>query len=313
MNDEVIIKTIGLTKKFGDLIAVDKLDLMVHKSMIHGFVGPNGAGKTTTMKMLVGAMHPSKGKGYIKGQSLGSLKARRCLGYSPEFCYFYPNMKALDYLIYMARLSGIGYREGQKRANKLMGNLGLEAFKNKQVTKFSAGMKKKMGLAQAMIHNPEILLLDEPTANLDPTGRMGIINTLKELVSESKLTVFISSHVLSELELLVDYVTLINKGSIVLQGEINSIKSEFQKGKFILNTSNNNLIKNKLIKLDSVLSIENEKNNELSILTVKPEALKKDIVKLIEKENILLEYFSADKITLEGIYKSMIAHKERDK
>jgi ABC-type multidrug transport system ATPase subunit len=229
MEQQTIIKTMGLTKRFGDITAVDNLNLEVLESRIHGFVGPNGAGKTTTMKMLVGAIHATKGKGKIYDKPISSLKARKHIGYSPEYCYFYPNLKALDYLIYMARLSGIRYKEALSKARKLMGILDLEKFENKQVSKFSAGMKKKMGLAQAMIHEPDILLLDEPTANLDPTGRMGIVDTLKELVSASKLTVFISSHVLSELELLVDYVTLINKGSIVLQGEINKIKSEYKK------------------------------------------------------------------------------------
>lgn len=306
MNSQIAIETKNLVRNFGNIKAVSKLNMKVREGKIHGFVGPNGAGKTTTIKMLIGAVKPSRGTGAIKGQKIGSREARKIIGYAPEFPSFYSDMKAFDYLIYMARLSGISHKEACKRGINLLDSLGLIDFRNKKVAKFSAGMKKKMALAQAMIHKPEILILDEPTANLDPTARMNVIDTLKKQVSEYNLTVLVSSHILTELEILVDDVTLINKGEIVLQGEIDDIRKEFNKGRFVLNTSND-LRMNELLKEYTWISdIHEYEKGGLFIVTDKVEMLKKELVSILHKESILLNHFNRETISLDNIYKTMI-------
>ena len=136
------------------------------------------------MKMIMGAIRPTAGTGHVMNYEIGSVEAKKLLGYSPEFPAFYSDMTALEYLVYMALLGRVNYREACYKAEDLLDIMGLRSHRDKKVIKFSTGMKKKVGLAQAMIHDPSILLLDEPTANLDPTSRMDIIGSLKALVEE---------------------------------------------------------------------------------------------------------------------------------
>lgn len=222
--NELMIETKGLTKAFGSFTAVDNVDIKVEKGTIHGFIGPNGAGKTTTIKMLVGSIRPTKGTGFIKGHRIGSFEARKLIGYTPEQPKFYGNMSAFDYVVYMGRISGMGKKDAESRASELLSWLELGGFVHKKVGGFSAGMKQRLGLVQALIHNPELLILDEPTANLDPSGRLSIINKLKSLSKEKGITVFVSSHILSELEKMVDFVTLLDKGRVVIEGDVKSLK-----------------------------------------------------------------------------------------
>ena len=176
MDNGPMIEAKNLTKTFGDFTAVDGIDLMVRKGTIHGFVGPNGAGKTTTMKMLIGAISCTRGEGYIKGYEVGSITAKQLIGYSPEQPFFYKDMVASDYLVYMARICGMKRAEARNKALDLLNWLDLGDFSESKVGGFSAGMKQRLSLAQALIHEPELLILDEPTANMDPTGRMAILD-----------------------------------------------------------------------------------------------------------------------------------------
>jgi ABC-2 type transport system ATP-binding protein len=201
------IETNGLTKSFGTFTAVDGIDLRVEQGTINGFIGPNGAGKTTTMKVLIGALHPNGGSGKIKGHPLGSMEAKKLLGFSPEHPKFYEEMTGHDYLVYMGMICGMNRHEAYNRGMELLKWLDIAGFSDKKIHGYSAGMRQKLSLAQSLIHEPEILILDEPTANLDPAGRLSIIKKLKELCQENNTTVFISSHVLGELEKLVTDVT----------------------------------------------------------------------------------------------------------
>lgn len=178
MDNGVMIQTREMTKVFGDFTAVDSINLVVKRGSIHGFIGPNGAGKTTTIKMLIGALRCTSGEGWISGHRIGSVEARQLVGYSPEHPFFYDDMAAFDYLAYMGRVCGMGRGDANRRTNELLGWLDLEQFAESKVGGFSAGMKQRLSLAQALIHEPELLILDEPTANMDPTGRLSILDKL---------------------------------------------------------------------------------------------------------------------------------------
>ena len=220
-----------MDKVFGNYKAIDDLSFSLEGGKIYGMIGPNGAGKSTTMSLLMGLIFPTKGSGLIKGYPLGSNEAKAIMGYSPEFPNFYSDMSCLEYLVYMGMLSDLSYDEALKRTKELLEEFDLVEHQLKRVAKFSTGMKKKVGLIQAMMHKPEILLLDEPTANLDPTSRYEIIQTLKRLVKQRKMTVLISSHVLTELEMIIDHVIMINKGHVVLNQPIDVVQNEFDKQK----------------------------------------------------------------------------------
>ena len=185
------IETQGLTKMFCNFTDVDDISITVKEWTINGFIGPNGAGKTTTMKLLIGALHPTSGSGSVKGHPIGSMEAKKLLGFSPEHPKFYGDMKAQKYLVYMGMVCGMPRAAADQRTSELLKWLGIDAFADKNIHGFSAGMCQKLSLAQSLIHEPEILILDEPTANLDPAGRLSIIENLKEICHESNVTVFI--------------------------------------------------------------------------------------------------------------------------
>jgi len=301
-----VISVKDLYKKFGNFYALNGATFDLEGGRIHGFVGPNGAGKTTTMKIIMGAIRPSAGTAFVKNYEVGSVEAKKLLGYSPEFPSFYQDMTALEYLVYMSLLGRVSYREACYRAEDLLDLMGLRSFRDKKVAKFSTGMKKKVGLAQAMIHDPEILLLDEPTANLDPTSRMDIIDSLKALVEEKKITLMISSHVLSELEQIITDVTLIDKGKIVRQGPISEIAKNINRGQFILATSDNAKMSAWLYDAPFVYSVTDLGNGKLKVVVEDENEFKKFVISKAAQEGIVINHMAEDAMSLESIYKTII-------
>ena len=304
MPSDVMIETKGLTKKFGKLMAVDSLDVKVQKGIIHGFVGPNGAGKTTTIKLLVGAIRRTGGEGFIKGYPIGSVDARRAIGYSPERPSFYKDWNAFDYLVHMAALSGIKTDEAERRSQDLLEWLELSDFARAKVGGFSAGMKQRLSIAQAMSHKPELLVLDEPTANLDPDGRMSLLEKLKSLPREQGVTVFISSHILSELEFLIDSVTLINKGRTVAEDSVKVMKEEISLNRYVLNTSNNQAVMKALQGHASILEMKLGNDGAIHISSPDMGQLQSAVMEVVTKTGSLLKYFGEEQVKLEDIYRS---------
>ncbi len=230
---EKILEVKNLCKYFknkGEIFkAVDELSFSLEKGIICGFVGPNGAGKTTTIKMLVTAIFPTKGEILIEGKEAFCLEAKTLVGYMPEKYVFYEDMLPEDYLIYLAELSGINKKESQKRAIEILKMLELYEYKNKKIGNFSSGMKQKLSLAQAIIHNPKLLILDEPSANLDPIAKHQFFNILKKLVKEKGISIFISSHHLEELEKIIDKVIIINKGKLITESYMKDLTLKKEK------------------------------------------------------------------------------------
>jgi len=304
MGDNLMIETQGMAKQFGDFVAVDGIDLSIETGAIHGFIGPNGAGKTTTIKMLIGAIRCTRGAGFIQGHPVGSVASKSLIGYSPERPSFYGEMNALDYLVYMARVSGV---RGEVRigAARLLEWIDLGDFMHSKVGGFSAGMKQRLGLAQALIHNPQLLILDEPTANLDPTGRMSILDKLKEISTERGVTIFISSHILSELEQLVDSVTLINKGRILAEDSMQNLKKAYARNRYLLKTSDNEAVLEAVRTEARSLITDSWLDGEGFVHLVSEDsvALKRELVKALYRAEALLEHFSEEEVSLETIYR----------
>lgn len=304
--DELIVVE-HVDKLFGKFKAIDDLSFSLESGKIYGIIGPNGAGKSTTMALLMGMIFPSKGHGTIKGYPLGSKEAKAIMGYSPEFPNFYSDMNCLEYLVYMGMLADLSYDEAIKRAKELLEEFDLVAHQLKKVAKFSTGMKKKVGLMQAMMHNPEILLLDEPTANLDPTSRYEIIQTLKKLVNQRNMTVLISSHVLTELEMIIDHVIMINKGHVVLNQPIDVVQNEFNQEKILISCNHNDELKLYLDQLNYV-SVINE--NVLKVSVSDKQKCKREIVKFIYEHDYELDLLKEDIITLDGLYQQLVEENE---
>lgn len=195
-------------------LAVKDVTLDVRKGEAYGIIGPNGAGKTTTIKMITGLVWPDSGEITIAGLSPQDREARRTLGYLPENPYFYEHLKVGELLNFYGKMFGIGKRELDKRIPELVHLVGLDEATTKPLKKFSKGMRQRAGLAQALINDPEILILDEPQSGLDPVGRKEVRDLLLRLKSEGKTIVF-SSHILHDIEDICDRVAVFSKGSVI--------------------------------------------------------------------------------------------------
>ncbi|WP_161565705.1 ABC transporter ATP-binding protein [Mycoplasma sp. ATU-Cv-508] len=209
----------NLTKKFKHFTAVKEVSIQVSRGAIHGFIGPNGAGKTTTIKCLISAMIPTKGRLLIQGLKADQVEAKKLVGYIPESARFPKRISTLDYLYSMALISGLTKKEAHKIAEDILKTIGLWEFRRRDPNSYSSGMKKKVLLAQSLLNNPSVLILDEPAANLDPTARAELFDDLRKLAQQGK-TIFISSHVLAELQQLINEVTILNQGQVVYNSRL---------------------------------------------------------------------------------------------
>jgi len=219
-----MIRTENLTKEYDGFKAVDNLILQVEKGEIYGFLGPNGAGKTTTILMLLGILKPTRGKIYLMGEELkkNPLRIKKRIGVVSEKQFIYKEMSAQEYLNFFADLYKVENKE--KRIDELLSAVNLLEIKRRKLGAFSRGMQQKLGFVRALLHNPEILLLDEPVSGLDPTGIKQIRDLIEEENERGK-TVFISSHLLSEVERLCDKVGIINKGKLLAEDTMDNLKT----------------------------------------------------------------------------------------
>jgi ABC-2 type transport system ATP-binding protein len=218
MNTVIAIKE--LTKKFNGFVAVDSISFKVRKGDICGFLGPNGAGKTTTIKVLAGLLKPTSGSARILGYDIVEerQKAQTKLGYMPEVCRFPGHFSAMELLDYYGKLFNIPLKERKTRINHLLGLVGLEKWRNERIIKYSKGMVQRLGIAQALVNNPEAVIMDEPTRGLDPAMIVEFRELIKKLPGRG-VTILLSSHILSEIEQICTHLAIINKGRLVAFGE----------------------------------------------------------------------------------------------
>jgi len=227
---DVVIKTVQLTKRYSSwwgsqvVEAVKNLDLEVYRGEIFGFLGPNGAGKTTTIKVLLGILYPTSGEAYVLGKPAGDPETHYRLSYLPENPYFYEYMTGKEILTFYARLFGIPEPERSKRVNQLLDRVGLSRAANQPLRNYSKGMLQRIGLAQCLLNDPDLLILDEPTAGLDPIAHIDIRDLILELREQGK-TLFISSHQLSDVEIVCDRVAILNRGELVRMGKLEELLS----------------------------------------------------------------------------------------
>jgi ABC-2 type transport system ATP-binding protein len=215
----------GLTKRYlqrGEVVAVDNLTLDVEEGEIFGFLGPNGAGKTTTIKMLLGLIFPTSGTAHMLGRPIGDVDARRSISYLPESPYFYDHLTGGELLDFFARLFGMDESARRRRVDELMDLVGLKNDKQKQLKQYSKGMLQRIGLAQALVNDPKLLIFDEPTSGLDPVAHIEIRNLIESLRDQGK-TVFLCSHQLSDVELVCDRVAILNYGRLVRTGKVDEL------------------------------------------------------------------------------------------
>ncbi|MEO6725650.1 MAG: ABC transporter ATP-binding protein [Blastocatellia bacterium] len=202
--------------------ALDEVSLQVEAGEVFGLLGPNGAGKTTTFKILMGLIRPTAGTAQILGATINDLKVRRRVGYLPEQPYFYDYLTAREFLLYCGALCDVPKAQAARRTDELLGQMGLADSANKPLRKFSKGMLQRLGIAQALVHDPEMLFLDEPMSGLDPLGRREVRDLIGGLRAQGK-TIFFSSHILTDVEAMCDRVAILNRGCLIESGKLSEI------------------------------------------------------------------------------------------
>jgi len=218
-----IIELKNIVFSYGDLKAVDNVTLEVGKG-IYGLLGPNGAGKTTLMKVILGFLTPSSGMGTVLGHDIANshLEVKKKIGYMPETDCLIPGMDAVTLTAYLGELSGMPRQEAMKRAHEVLYYVGLEESRYRKVETYSSGMKQRMKLAAALVHDPELLFLDEPTSGMDPQARKEMLELINDIGTKGTMNIIISSHILADVESTCGYVLIMNRGKIVSQQEMAS-------------------------------------------------------------------------------------------
>jgi ABC-2 type transport system ATP-binding protein len=226
-----MIEVDNLVKQYGSFTAVKGISFTAEPGQVTGFLGPNGAGKTTTMRVLTGFSPPTSGKAIVAGFDVfdQSMEVRKNVGYLPETVPLYRDMSALDYLMYLGEIRGIKQRKS--RALDVLGQVGLAKRARNTIRTLSKGMRQRVGLAAALVHDPQVLILDEPTIGLDPIQVLELRDLVKELGRDH--TVLFSTHILSEAEQICNRVVIINQGEVIAQGEPAALREELERGQRI--------------------------------------------------------------------------------
>ena len=230
-----ILRITDLKKSFGDKEVLKGVSLTISENSIFGFIGKNGSGKTTTMKMILGLLKADQGEIFVCGEKVqdGESPANQNIGYLPDVPEFYSFMTAEEYLLFCGEIAGLCKEENKKRCRELLSLVGLSEEKHR-IKGFSRGMKQRLGIAQALITKPRLLICDEPTSALDPIGRKEILDLI--LAVKEETTVFFSTHILSDVERICTDVAFLHDGKIQMQGKLSEIKGRYQSGKYLLET-----------------------------------------------------------------------------
>jgi ABC-2 type transport system ATP-binding protein len=257
-----------------------------------GVLGPNGAGKTTLLRILVGFLDPTSGRVTINGININNpvyeQKIKSKIGYLPEFAPLYEDMTVAEYLIFVGKMYGINKDDLEEKVSDIVEKCGLAGKENKEISILSKGYRQRLGIAQALIHNPKIVILDEPTTGLDPNQKIEIRKLIKE-IGKSK-TVILSSHMLSEIQATCSRVLIINKGEIVADGTPESLESSNRK-QAVINVEVDQIGQNLISRLESIEGINKVevRMNRITIITGLENDFRKDIAKIIIEESGLLE------------------------
>ena len=219
---DLAIETHGLGKDYRGLSAVRALDLQIPRGEVFGLLGPNGAGKTTTIMMLLGNIRPTRGTAHLLGRPIGDVEARRGVGFLPEKFQFHDFLTAEEFLDLHGKLYGMGAAARRKRIPEVLEVVGLIGRRGSKIKEFSKGMQQRVGLAQAILNDPEVVILDEPTSALDPLGRREVREIVSQLKAQGK-TVMLNSHLLSEIEMTCDQVAILKAGQVIRQGKIDDL------------------------------------------------------------------------------------------
>jgi ABC-2 type transport system ATP-binding protein len=312
---EPAIETVGLTKRYGALTAVNKLNLQVKRNTIHGFLGPNGAGKTTTIKVLVGLLRADEGTVKILGQEVhGDMPdVRLRIGYMPELPKFPKHLKGWKLLDIYGRMYGMSAQQRRERIPKLLDMVGLNGREKDLIGKYSKGMQQRLGIAQALLNEPELVILDEPSLGLDPVGMVEVRELVKE-IAKGGMTVFLSSHLLFEVEQICSHVTIIHKGVSLISDTFHNVSNRLS-GQAVLQVEiakPSDAIVKALEKLPFVSDVSQE-GNVLSIELKTRDDVRAQVSQEITKAGGVIVSMNLRGQTLEEAFMQLIAQQKGGK
>jgi ABC-2 type transport system ATP-binding protein len=302
-----IITTKNLSKEYSSksfskekILALNNFSFEVESGEIFGILGPNGAGKTTLIKILLGITHRTNGDIKIFEKEISDESYKMKIGYLPENHKFPNYLTGEQVLYFFGKLSGLTGTEVKKRADEYLGLMDMQKWRKTKIKKYSKGMMQRLGLAQSLLNNPELVFLDEPTDGVDPIGRKEIRDILNNLKSQGK-TIFLNSHLLSEVELICDRVAILNKGSLVKEGKVGEITSASNNYKFITSEISEKNINDLLINFKAVI----HSRNEFVYNTINIEDLNK-LIDFLRENKILIHSVNREKDTLENMFINLI-------
>ena len=300
----------GLTKHYGDIAAVDGLNLTVEDGSIFGFLGPNGAGKTTTVRLLTGMSRPSRGKAWVMGEEVTptSVSLRRNIGYLPEEPALYNWMKGREFLLYVGELFRLSPKENKKRCDELLELAGLSEAASRRISGYSRGMRQRLALAQALMNRPGVLFLDEPCSALDPIGRREVLDTILRLKEQA--TVFMSTHILADVERICDVVGIIDKGRLVTKERTEQLRNRFAQPIFELHLEGDvHPITQLLQSLPWVAKIEEEQRDNEAVLRIRASDVpmaKRELPKIVTESGLILLHYELMSPSLEDVFIELV-------
>ena len=305
MSAELVIETKNLTKAYNGKVVVDKLNLRIEEGEVFGFLGPNGAGKTTTILMLLGLTQPTAGVARVYGfnATREPLKVKRITGYIPERLGFYEDLTAFYNLAYTARLNGLAEELVKKRVSQSLEMVGLAQSAEQKVGQFSSGMKQRLGIADILVKEPRVAILDEPTSGIDPKGINQLLDLISSIAKEQKMTIIMCSHQLQQVQRICHRVGIMQKGIMVVEGKLDDLGKEILGGgQFRIEvklTEITSAVVDSVSKIKGVLGVE---RSDDSLFINCAEDLRPQISKVIVENDGLLVQMNVQSYALEDIY-----------
>lgn len=303
-----ILKLNQVSKSFGSLDVIKDLSFTVGEGTVFGLIGKNGAGKTTTMKMVLGLLKPSGGEIEVCGEKVvyGNTKTNRFIGYLPDVPEFYGFMRPKEYLKLCGEITGLRPSEIKTRSAELLELVGLAGI-NRKIGGFSRGMKQRLGIAQALLGQPKLLICDEPTSALDPLGRKEILDILS--VASRQTSIIFSTHILSDVERICDTIGILNGGRLVLSGELNTVKNTYRSDSILIEPADRGAaaaVAQRLLELPIVMDTQVRDQSVVARLR-DAGAETHDILALLSREKIMISKFEVLEPSLEDVFLEVIA------
>jgi ABC-2 type transport system ATP-binding protein len=303
-----VIQTDGLSKYYGEVKALHNLSIDVKPGAV-GLLGPNGAGKSTLIKVLLGLTPPTSGTGKVLelDSKVDGMKIRQRIGYMPEHDCFLPDLNAVSYLTYLGQLSGLRAYDAMQRAHEALFYVRIGDERYRELATYSTGMRQKVKLAQALVHDPELILLDEPTSGLDPHGRREMLDLIKNIVQQQGKNILFSSHILTDIEHICDHVIILNHGELVKTGKLKELLFDAEPDLVVRIRGDQEKFMG-LLKDNGLQAVE--RKNDI-LVKYKPDVAKR-VIEITADAGVQLRHLNRSKHTLEELFIDFIDQNEQE-